>query len=83
MSFGGSIKITHHKIAHLFNMVNTPVKFFILPTLKSFNAILGNDSLKELKAIIHTEKISSWLTTKSLFQLKKRKYKLETIFNQD
>lgn len=56
MSFGGSIKITHHKIAHLFNMVNTPVKFFILPTLKSFNAILGNDSLKELKAIIHTEK---------------------------
>lgn len=32
------------------------LKFFILPNLTSFDGIIGNDSLKELKAIIHTDK---------------------------
>ena len=43
---GGNIKITHHKNA------NTIVSFFIIPSLKSFDAILGNDSLKKLGAVI-------------------------------
>lgn len=51
----GKIKITHHKLAHLFKL-DTPIKFFLLPTLKSFDVILGNDSLKELRAVIDTNR---------------------------
>lgn len=52
VSVGGNIKITHYKLANLFNDPNTIVKFFLLPTLKTFDAILGSDSLKELGAVI-------------------------------
>jgi len=55
VSVGGDIKITHHKNANLFNDLNTIVKFFLLPTPKTFDAILGNDSLKELGAVIDTK----------------------------
>lgn len=54
-SIGGPIEVTHHVIAHLFGRNEIPVRFFILPTLKSFDAILGNDSLKQLSAVIYTE----------------------------
>jgi len=43
-------------MANLFDDPNAIVKCFLLPTLKTFDAILGNDSLKELGAIIDTEK---------------------------
>lgn len=55
VSVGGNTKITHHKNANLFNDTDTLIKFFILPTLKTFDAILGNDSLKELGAVIETK----------------------------
>lgn len=55
VSVGGDIKITHHENANLFNNLNTIVKFFLLPTLKTFDAILGNDSLKELGTVIDTK----------------------------
>lgn len=55
VSVGGNTKITHHKNANLFNDTKTLVKFFILPTLKTFDAILGNDSLKQLGAVIDTK----------------------------
>lgn len=53
-SVGGKIKITQHTFLNLFNLENCRLKFFLLPTLKTFHAILGNDSLKELSAVIHT-----------------------------
>jgi len=56
VSIGGSVPVTHHKIANLFNHPDINVKFFLLPTLKSFDAILGNDSLKELAAEIKISK---------------------------
>lgn len=43
-------------MANLFDDPNAIVKFFLLPTLKTFDAILGNDNLKELGAIIDTKK---------------------------
>lgn len=53
-SVAGNIKITHHVILNLFGSANTKLKFFILPALRSFHGILGNDSLKDLEAVIHT-----------------------------
>jgi len=46
----------HTKIANFFNHPDINVKFFLLPTLKSFDAIQGNDSLKELNAEIEVSK---------------------------
>lgn len=55
-SVGGKIKITHHTFIDLFGLKDENLKFFVLPTLKSFHGILGNDSLKQLEAIIFTSK---------------------------
>lgn len=55
-SVAGNIKITHHTLINLFGMKDENFKFFILPTLKSFDGILGNDSLKQLEATIFTSK---------------------------
>lgn len=54
-SVGGQVKITHQTLVNLFNIRNHEIKFFLLPTLVSFHAILGNDSLKDLSAVIHTK----------------------------
>lgn len=51
-SIKGDIEITQHKFIKLFD--DTPIKFFLLPELETFDAILGNDSLKEFSAVIHT-----------------------------
>lgn len=55
-SVGGNIEITHHAMINLFGPHTPALQFFILPYLKSFHGIIGNDSLKELDAIIHTAK---------------------------
>lgn len=53
-SVNGDIKITHHTFIDIFGVDSTPLKFFLLPGLNSFDGIMGNDSLKELSAVIHT-----------------------------
>lgn len=53
-SIAGQTKITHHTFINLFHKDIKGLKFFLLPTLKTFHAILGNDSLKDLKTVIHT-----------------------------
>lgn len=55
-SVGGQVPITHHTFINLFGIKSKNLKFFLLPKLKSFSGILGNDSLKQLKAIIFTSK---------------------------
>ena len=52
-SVGGKTRISRHIFLNLFE-VNEKLKFFILPSLKSFHGILGNDSLKQLNAITYT-----------------------------
>lgn len=54
-SVGGSIEITHHAFVNLFGPDATKIQFFILPSLISFDGIIGNDTLKQMKAIIHTD----------------------------
>ena len=54
-SVGGKTLISHHSLVNLFYFVPQKLKFFILPTLTSFDGIIGNDSLKELAAVIHTD----------------------------
>ena len=51
-SVKGYIEITQHKFLKLFD--DTRIKFFLLPELETFDAILGNDSLKECSAVIYT-----------------------------
>lgn len=53
---GGKIQVTHHTFINLFGLKNKKLKFFILPNLRSFHGILGNDSLKQLNAVIFTSK---------------------------
>lgn len=55
-SVGGELEITHHTFINLFGIKCKNLKFFLLPNLKSFHGILGNDSLKQLNAIIFTSK---------------------------
>jgi len=49
VTVGGNVKITYYKMAHLFNIRDVRIKLFLLPTLKSFDAILGKTLLKNLK----------------------------------
>lgn len=72
-SVAGDIKITHHTNAILFKMLDNPIKFFILPSLKSFQAILGNDTLKELEAVINTKDNIMLLKGKLKIELKQYK----------
>lgn len=53
-SVGGKTAITHHTFLNLFGLKHINIKFFLLPVLKTFHAILGNDTLKSLSAVIHT-----------------------------
>lgn len=53
-SIARQTEITHHTFIKLFHENSKGLKFFILPSLRTFHAILGNDSLKELSAVIHT-----------------------------
>lgn len=53
-SAGGKIEITHNTIIDMFHNNSYGIKCFLLPMLKSFHATLGNDSLKQIKAVIFT-----------------------------
>lgn len=64
---GGKIPITQHTKLNLFG-TNIDLKFFLLPPLKSFHGILGNDSLKELDAVIYTAK--NLMLVKNTVQIK-------------
>jgi Reverse transcriptase (RNA-dependent DNA polymerase)/RNase H-like domain found in reverse transcriptase/Integrase zinc binding domain len=55
-SVGGNVLITHHTFLNLFEISQDKLKFFLLPNLNGFDGILGNDSLRELHAVIHTNK---------------------------
>lgn len=75
-SVGGKIEITHHTYVNLFNLPNINLKFYLLPSLVSFHAILGNDSLKELSAVIHTKE--NFMTINDSFKIR-----LRQLFSQD
>jgi len=51
-SIGGKIEITHHIFLSLFSVNDVPIRFFLLPTLKTFHGIQGNDTMKQLNVII-------------------------------
>ena len=52
-SVGGRIQITHHADVEFFGEKIGKLRFYILPEIISFDAIIGNDSLKNLDAEIH------------------------------
>lgn len=54
-SVGGQTQIKFHTNTFLFGQTDVPVKFYLLPQLKTFQGIIGNDTLKDLDAIIYTK----------------------------
>lgn len=71
-SVGVKTKITHHTFINLFDRKSSNIKFFILPTLKSFHGILGNDSLREMKAVIHTFENYMIINNKTKIRIRQR-----------
>lgn len=53
-SIAGKVEIHFHTNTFLFGRTDVPIKFFLLPNLKTFHGIIGNDTLKDLDAIIYT-----------------------------
>lgn len=49
---GGEIYVTRHTFITLFN-IDVTIKLFLLPALKTFQAIVGHSTLKELSAVIY------------------------------
>lgn len=54
-SVGGRVEITHHTYIDIFHCDTGKLKFYLLPGLETFDGIIGNDTLKNLNAIIYTE----------------------------
>lgn len=77
-SVGGDIKIDKYSKGKLFSPYSdTLIKFYHLPELKSFDAIIGHDTLKELKAVIDTSKEQLILENKFIIPL--LQYKLQEV----
>lgn len=68
-SVAGDIKVQSHTYVNLFNL-DDKLKFYVMPTLKSFHAILGNDSLRDLNAVIFTDKNLMVIRDRIKIQLK-------------
>lgn len=68
-SIGGSVEISHHTYIEV---GNSSLKFFVLPSLNTFDGILGNDSLRELSAVINTGEGVLILNDNSRIKLKQR-----------
>lgn len=63
------MRISHHTYIKLNNF---SLKLFVLPSLKTFDGILGNDSLRELSAEINTREGVLILKDNSRIKLKQR-----------
>lgn len=78
-SIAGDVKISKHTFLNLFGLKDVNIKFFILPNLKTFHGILGNDTLKELKAVIHTQ--NSFMTILDKVKIKMHQLKVQSVNN--
>lgn len=82
-SIGGNVRVTHHYFFYFFKQTNHNLKFFILPNLNTFDGIIGNDSLKEMKAVIYTNKNYMILQNKFMIPLKQKESEIvNTIENR-
>ena len=79
VTVGGSVEITHYKLANLFNHPECNVKFFLLPNLRSFDAILGNDSLKDLEAVIDVARKVMTIKGAKQIPIKEKRYEAVNI----
>ena len=80
-SIGGNMRITHHALINLPDLQTEKIKFFILPNLTSFDAILGNDTLKNLGAIIHTDE--NYMTIQSNIKIPLKQHLSDSINSVD
>lgn len=54
LSVGGNVCIDRKVIGPFFKFfgINEPIKFYVLPSLETFDGIIGDDTLKELGAVV-------------------------------
>jgi len=54
LAAAGNITITHHLVGKFFEPLgnDSDITFFVLPNLRSFDGIIADDTLKDLKAIV-------------------------------
>lgn len=76
-SIGGDIKIEKFSQGKIFAPYsNVNVKLFHMPKLKSFDAIIGHDTLKEIKAVIDTSNEKLIIDSKFEIPLLQRKLQM-------
>lgn len=73
------MRITHHAFIDIFGHDMEKLKFFILPTLETFAGIIGNDCLKSLGAVIHTNE--KYMTIKNNVKIPLQQYVSESVNN--
>lgn len=72
---GGDIKITRYSQGKFFKPYSDLViKFYHMEELKTFDAVLGHDTLKELKAVINVAKEKLILPNKKVIPLLQHKF---------
>lgn len=77
-SVGGDIKIERFSQGKIFAPYSdVKVKLFHMPKLKSFDAIIGHDTLKEIKAVIDTS--NEKLIIDSKYEIPLMQHKLQMI----
>lgn len=78
---GGANTITHHSFINLFGPETEKLKFFILPPLLTFAGIIGNDSLKQMKTVIHTN--DSYMTIEPNIHIPLKQHISQCVNNLD
>lgn len=79
-SIAGDIEIKEHTHLQLFN-ADSKLKFYLLPSLRSFHGILGNDSLKELNAVINVKHDFMMINGNTRVKIKQLESKAENCTN--
>lgn len=72
-SVAGNLEITHHAFVDIFGPNTEKLKFYILPTLQTFHGIIGNDTLRKVKAVIHTDRNFMTIAQNIIIPLKQKK----------
>lgn len=79
-SVGGDVKIEKYSQARLFKPYSeVMLKFFHLECLKTFDAIIGYDSLKELKAVV--DPVQQMLIIDKIHKIPLLEYRLQEVNN--
>lgn len=76
-SVGGTVKITHHTDINLFKLANANAKFYLMPNLSPFDALIGNDTLRQLR--IDISNTNNYITVANNKKIKIKQYRFQSV----